>query len=197
MLQEASLVGLQEWVRQKKALSLADLCTIGREAFVRQAMLCYPQVHYLMLYVHRQDKLEAFYETYKSRYASDPTGAKALEATLGKPLGEIETDWQRWVLALEPPWRPAHLPVAQLGIRMRRAPEGVQVDGFLPGSAAQRAGVLKVNDIILSVAGQPTPTARDLAEAVDACKPGEIVDIEVVRREQTLTLKHVLGATRP
>jgi len=197
VLQEASLVGLQEWVRQKKALSLADLCTIGREAFVRQAMLCYPEVHYLMLYVHRQDKLEAFYETYKSRYASDPTGAKALEATLGKPLGEIETDWQRWVLALEPPWRPAHLPVAQLGIRMRRAPEGVQVDGFLPGSAAQRAGVLKVNDIILSVAGQPTPTARDLAEAVDACKPGEIVDIEVVRREQTLNLKHVLGATRP
>lgn len=196
LLPDAGLAVLQESVRQNRVPSLAALCAMDREAFSLDAEACYPHARYVMLYLHRNGKLREFYETYKSHYASDLMGVKALEATLGKPLGEIESDWCRWVLELEPPWKPARPPKTHLGIRMRRVPEGVQVDTFLPGSVAERAKVLQVNDIIISVAGNATPTAQKLAEAVGSCNPGEIVDIEIIRDGRTQVVRHVLGAVR-
>lgn len=196
LLLNAGLAVLRESVRQKRVRSLAALCAMDREAFSLDAEACYPHARYVMLYLDRQGKLKEFYETYKSHYASDLTGVKALEATLGKPLEGIESDWRRWVLELKPPWRPARPPKTHLGIRMRRVPEGVRVDGFLRGSAAERAGVLKVDDIIISVAGHATPTARKLAEAVGSCKPGEVVEIEIIRDGRTKVVRHLLGAVR-
>jgi len=196
VLLNAGLAVLRESVRQKRVRSLAALCAMDREAFSSDAEACYPHARYVMLYLHRQGKLRKFYETYKSHYASDLTGVKALEVTLGKPLDEIESDWRRWVLESKPPWRPARPPKTHLGIRMRRVPEGVRVEGFLRGSAAERAGVLKVDDIIISVAGHATPTARKLAEAVGSCKPGEVVEIEIIRDGRTKVVRHLLGAVR-
>ncbi|KPJ70684.1 MAG: hypothetical protein AMS14_10175, partial [Planctomycetes bacterium DG_20] len=195
-LLDAGLAVLRESVRQKRVRSLAALCAMDQEAFSLDAEACYPHARYVMLYLHRQGKLREFYETYKSHYASDLTGVKALEATLGKPLDEIESDWRRWILELKPPWRPARPPTSHLGILMRRVPEGVRVEGFLRGSAAERAGVLKVDDIVISVAGHATPTAQKLAEAVGSCKPGEVVEIEIIRDGRTTVVKHVLGAVR-
>lgn len=193
---DAGLAVLRESVRQKRVRSLAALCAMDREAFSLDAEACYPHARYVMLYLDRQGKLKEFYETYKSHYASDLTGVKALERALGKPLEEIESDWRRWVLELKPPWGPARPPKTHLGIRMRPAPEGVQIDGFVLGSAAARAKVLQMNDIIISVAGHATPTARKLAEAVGSCKPGEVVDIEIIRDGRTTVVKHLLGAVR-
>jgi len=193
---DAGLAVLRESVRQKRVRSLAALCAMDREAFSLDAEACYPHARYVMLYLHRNGKLREFYETYKARYGSDLTGVVALEETLGKPLGEVEADWRQWVLGLKPLWQPARPPKTHLGIRMRRAPEGLQVDGFVRGSAAARAKVLQVNDIIISVAGHATPTARKLAEAVGSCKPGEVVDIEIIRDGRTKVVRHLLGAVR-
>jgi len=197
ILPDPSLAMLQGALRDGGLPPLADLLAMDRQAFTEQAEVCYPYVRHIMLYLHEQGKVRPFYETYKAEYAADPTGRKALETTLGRPLEEIEKAWRAWLLAQTPPWTPAHPTVAHLGIRMRAAPEGVLVDAFLPGSAARRAGVLKVGDIIVSVAGRVTPTPPDLAPAIQSCKPGQTVDIEIIRQGERRVVQHVLGAIRP
>ncbi len=193
---DASLVTLQGAVREDNLPSLRELCDMDPAAFRRQADLCYPYVRYVMLYLYRQGNLRRFYETYTAQYGSDTTGRTALEMVLGKPVDKIESAWRAWLLALEPPWTPAHSVVAHLGVRMRPAEGGVLVDGFLRGSAAQRAGALKPGDVIVSVAGRATPSARDLGRAVRACKPGETVQVEVIRGGERTVVTQVLGAVR-
>jgi len=193
---DGGLAPLQESVRDKTIRTLAALCTTDRSQFNREPKTYYPHARYVMLYLLRQGRLAEFYRTYKSRYAADATGEKALEATLGMPLGEIEKAWHGWVLEQEPPWTPAHPIHAHLGVRMERAPEGVRVDGFLRGSAAEQAGVLKVDDVIISAAGHPTPGPYDLTQAVRSCRPGETIDIEIIRGGQTTLVKQVLGGAR-
>ena len=59
------------------------------------------------------------------------------------------------------------------------------------------AGVLKLDDIIISLAGQPTPTSASLVAAIAACRPGQTVRIEVIREGRTVALEQILGATSP
>ena len=193
---DPSLATLQGVVREKSLPSLAELCEMDPGAFCEKAEIVYPYVRHVMLYLYRKGKLKTFYEAYTSDYASDTTGRKALETVLGEPLGAIETAWRKWLLALDPPWTPAHPVVAHLGVRMLPAERGVMVDGYLRGSVAERAGALKVNDVILSVAGRATPTPRDVAPAVRACRPGETVEIEVIRGGERMVVTQVLGAVR-
>jgi PDZ domain len=188
---------VQEKLRQKKAHPLAELLTITPAAFLADEKLCYAESRYLVFYLHNMGKLKTFYEAYKADYAKDPSGAAAMVAVLGKPLPEIEADWQAWVLAQKPPWTPANPPHTNLGVRMEAAENGVRITGFVRGSAAERGGVLKEGDIVLSVAGQATPAATDLTAAVQACKPGEIVDVEVIRDGKMATVRQMLGAVRP
>ena len=193
---DASLATVQGAVREESLPSLRELCDMDPETFRRKAEVCYPYVRHVMLYLYREGRLRRFYETYTAGYASDTTGREALETLLGKPLDEIDSAWRAWLLALEPPWTPAHPVAAHLGVRMRPAERGVLVDGFLRGSVAERAGVLKVGDVILSVAGRATPTARDLGQAVRACKPGATVEMEILRDGARQVVTQVLGAVR-
>jgi len=193
---DPSLATLQGAAEAGNLPALDDLCTMDQAAFSDRAEIAYPYVRYVMLYLYRQEKLKAFYATYKSDYAADPTGRKALEAVLGEPLETVEASWRQWLGALEPPWTPANPVVAHLGVRMLPAERGVMVDGFLRGSVAERAGVLQVQDVILSVAGRATPTPRDLAPAIRACRPGETVQIEILRGGERQVVTHVLGAVR-
>ena len=189
---------LQEALRADKAQPLVALCAAPHGAFSddTQAELLYAEAHYVMFYLHRLGKLEAFYQAYKADYGKDPSGALAIEKTLGKPLGDADSDWRAWVLAQAAPWRPAREPKAILGIRMEPAEGGVRVAGFVKGEAAEREASLKIGDVILSIDGHATPAPRDLAAAEDACHPGEIVDIEVIRNGRTTVVKQLLGLTR-
>ena len=194
---DPSLSALQEALRKEKAPSLAHLCEMDQPAFLADAAVCYPASRYVMFYLYKQEKLKPFYETYKADYAADRTGATTLAKVLGKPLSEIDAEWRAWVLKLEPPWTPAHRVQAHLGVKMRTTDEGVEVAGFVRNSAAERGGVLRVGDVILAVDGQATPTAPDLTAAVQACKPGTTVEIEVVRGGEIVVVKQLLEATRP
>jgi hypothetical protein len=188
------LAVLQEAVRNRKVHPFAALFAMDQEAFFRDADLCYAESHYIMFYLHQFGKLKDFYETYKAGYAA---GGASLAKTLGKPLDKIETDWREWVLRQPAPWTPAQMAKPLLGIKMEAVPEGVRITGFVRGSAAERAGQLKFGDIVLSVAGQGTPTPRDLTAAVQACEPGQTVDIEVIRDGRTTVVKQLLSATSP
>ncbi|MCK4626135.1 MAG: PDZ domain-containing protein [Phycisphaerae bacterium] len=192
---DTGLKVMQKALKEKKAHSLHKLCSMKPKAFMQDAELCYRQVRYVMLYLHRQGKLQQFYKAYKAGYASDQTGVKALEETLGNPLKKIEADWKKWLLAQKPPWRPAHKYRAHLGVRMKQIPAGVKIVGFVRNSSAKRAGLLKVGDIIISLAGQTVQAPNALTAAVRSCKPGQIIEIEVIRKGRTTVIKHLLGLT--
>jgi serine protease DegQ len=67
--------------------------------------------------------------------------------------------------------------------------DGVVLLAVSPGGPAARAG-LRQGDIVVSVGGTATPTLSDLYAALRHHKPGEKVDVRVVRNgtEQTITV---------
>jgi regulator of protease activity HflC (stomatin/prohibitin superfamily) len=65
--------------------------------------------------------------------------------------------------------------------------EGVLILGLMRNSPAEQGG-LKRGDIILKFDGQPVHQVEDLQRLLGATSPDEIAEIEVLRRDQTLTL---------
>jgi serine protease Do len=80
---------------------------------------------------------------------------------------------------------------------------GVQLEESRPlvmqvfaDSGADRAGVL-VNDLILSVNGQETPTRESLIGAVKAHNPGDRIELRIRRGAEELTLPATLSGSFP
>jgi len=192
-----SLGDLQETVKAGKACKLAELMTMSQKAFLEKAETHYSQVRWVMMYLYRKGKLPEFYATYKATWAADATGRKALEKVFAQDLDKIEADWTQWLLELEPPWKPGYTVKARLGVRMKPGEDGVEITGFLRGSAAGATHLLRPGDVVLAINGQQTPSPRDLTAAVQACKPGQIVDIEIIRDGKVTTIKQILGVGGP
>ncbi len=190
-----SLALAQEAIREGKALPLSRLMAAGTSTFMDNDSVCYPQARSVMLYLYRTGKLERFYEHYKDSYDRDRTGKVALAEATGEDFEQFEANWRKWVLA-QKAWRPGVKTKAYLGIRMAGDAGGVKVAAMLRGSPAARTRQLKVGDIIVSVAGRGTPTPRALVEAIDACQPGSIVAMEVIRGENRIVVQQVLGFVR-
>ncbi len=191
---DPGLATLQQILKADKARPLAELCAMNQAQFLQDPMVCYLQAQYLMYYLRAGRKLNVFYETYKRTYRQDPTGVAALEKTLQRPIAVIDEQWRAWILRQPPPWRPAKGREAHLGLRMRAAPEGVKVMGFIRNSAAARGEQIRRGDVIISLAGRPTPTPAALTEAVLASMPGESVEVELIRDGRTTLVKQLLGA---
>jgi len=73
--------------------------------------------------------------------------------------------------------------------------EGVIVTGVLQNGPAANAG-LRPGDLLLKVAGQPVKNVGELLTQIAALTPGKPAKLDVVRRNQTLTLD-VTPAQRP
>jgi S1-C subfamily serine protease len=71
-------------------------------------------------------------------------------------------------------------------------PAGVGVLTVTPGEPAATAGI-RPGDVIMAVAGQPTPSVDALATTLATQKVGATVDVIVVREESRRTLKVTLG----
>ncbi len=69
---------------------------------------------------------------------------------------------------------------------------GVEVRSITPGSGAESSG-LQPGDRILSVDGAPVTIFEELAGLVAARVPGDVVELEVVRGDEVLTLEATLG----
>jgi C-terminal processing protease CtpA/Prc len=67
------------------------------------------------------------------------------------------------------------------------SPEGLAVVAVRPGEAADRAGI-EEGDIILAYGGKPMSTPRDLQIAVNATKPGETKNIEILRNSREMNI---------
>jgi serine protease DegQ len=73
--------------------------------------------------------------------------------------------------------------------------EGVIVTGVLQNGPAANAG-LRPGDLLLKVAGQPVKNVGELLTQIASLTPGKAAKLEVMRRNQTLTLD-VTPAQRP
>ena len=72
---------------------------------------------------------------------------------------------------------------------------GVIASQVLPGSPAARAG-LKSGDIIVRIAGVGIHTFEDMTRVIDEHQPGEIVELNVLRKGKPHVVHITLG-TRP
>ena len=73
--------------------------------------------------------------------------------------------------------------------------EGVIVTGVLQGGPAAKAG-LKPGDVIARVAGQEVGNVSELLTRIAALPPGQNARIDIVRRNQAMSLE-VVPAQRP
>jgi len=72
-----------------------------------------------------------------------------------------------------------------------KAVEGVFVRDVAKASSADRAGLL-VNDVIISVNGTKTKTGPELQEQIASYRPGDAINLEVIRENKVLKLKNVV-----
>jgi serine protease Do len=102
-----------------------------------------------------------------------------------------------------------HVDRAQLGITVQTANgrdaeyvglkeiRGVTVEGFQPGSPAEKAG-LQAGDVIIAVDGTPVDYVAPLQQRIAFRRPGEKVEVEVARRGgERKTLTVTLEAAAP
>ncbi len=71
-------------------------------------------------------------------------------------------------------------------------PAGVAVQSIAEGGPADEAG-LQVYDIITAVNGDPVTESSDLTEAVGNSLPGDVLEFEVYRQGETLTINVTVG----
>ncbi|WP_422367837.1 S1C family serine protease [Pelagibius sp.] len=69
---------------------------------------------------------------------------------------------------------------------------GLRLWGVQPGGAGAAAG-LKVGDLITAVDGRPVRKVAEATSAIQLKRPGEVVEITVLRDEQPLTLRLTLA----
>ena len=86
-----------------------------------------------------------------------------------------------------------------LGVQLKRGPAspsdslGVLVANVVAGSPADSSG-LRVGDRILAVDGQEAHTADDLTSIVRGMRPGDDVELTVLRKDEIFPIRCVLGA---
>lgn len=73
--------------------------------------------------------------------------------------------------------------------------QGVLVEGLLQGGAAAKAGI-KPNDVIIKVQGREVNTVAELQEQVSKYRPGDKVDVVVLRDKKEKTIVVVLQNKR-
>jgi hypothetical protein len=72
----------------------------------------------------------------------------------------------------------------KLGLPVR---EGIRLTGLVEGMGAQRAGI-QVGDVLVRLAGHPTTAFPHIGQALDKHRAGDVVDAEVYRDGEKLTI---------
>ncbi len=70
--------------------------------------------------------------------------------------------------------------------------EGVAVAAVTRNSPAEQAGVQRA-DIITAVNGQTVKTSKEVVDLVAAAKPGDVVTLSILRKNESLTIKVTAG----
>ena len=65
--------------------------------------------------------------------------------------------------------------------------QGIIVNSVAPGGPADSAGI-QANDVLLQVNGKPALSAQETMDQVAEIRPGSVIDVQVLRNEQKMTL---------
>lgn len=153
----------------------------------------YAHARAFFLYLHRREKLLAWYEDYTKHHAEDPSGVASLEAVLERPLEEIDRDFRDWL---------GTIPDVAEKLTAGMATLGVQVDaGFGEGPVVaelsrRRDLPLNPGDVITHVEGRPTRDLPELLRVVTSYRPGTEVLVRWRRGTLHQSGRAVLGAFR-
>jgi tetratricopeptide (TPR) repeat protein len=198
MLISGRLQVAQGYASQGKHIPLEKFTHLSQQQYVQNAGLCYAEGRYIQVYIYEQKKLKEFYQRYVDKeYEKDPSGVSALEAVFGKPLSEIESDWRTWLLALkgQQPAQPIPPGGPYIGVRTEEVDEGLSVQDVPADSPADKAG-LQVGDIITAFDGKKVSTLQEFIAELAKHKPGDKVELSILRQKEKLTLTVTLG-TKP
>ena len=95
------LAGLQSVAKSGQLRSLAELFNDPQFRGTGEGTN-YAQARYFCLYMQQQGVLEKFYRSFRRHFAEDPRGRKALADAFGNvELGQVDENFQRWVLSLK------------------------------------------------------------------------------------------------
>ncbi len=179
--------------KDKKAFSLRELLSMGREPFMKDASLAYAQARYVMYYLYERGRLDDFYRRYKDTFVHDPHGIAAFEAATGNKLAIIERAWSKWVLDQKVPSSQRRARQGRLGLEIQRAAQGAKVVGLQPGGAAKTAGRLKVGDVIEQFNGAKIRNEAELVAAIRSAGAMRTVKVQLLRNSRRMTVMQPLG----
>jgi serine protease Do len=83
-----------------------------------------------------------------------------------------------------------------LGVGLEPGDDGVKINQIMPASAAAHAG-LKVNDLILSIAGKTIPDSEAVVKTLQRYKPGDLIAVRIKRGDEELNIEAKLGKRPP
>jgi len=186
------LTYLKRLAARGKALPWKKLFGLSHRDFMRSAAVGYSQARGIMLYLHEKRLLRKWYDAYTEGYEDDKTGAAAMEKVFGKPLGEVEADWKRWVRELKGPPLRLKADSACIGVRTRGQVDGLRIVGIVARSGAAKAA-LAVGDVIVGVDGERMTDSAALLRRVAACEVGDELRIRFRRDGEYRTVTVTLG----
>jgi hypothetical protein len=97
------LAGLQTALREGKVPSFRELCESGDGFYTKDRGSNYAQARYLCYWLQEQGSLHRYYETFRAKVASDPSGHATLVELVGPDMDAFRAKWERFVLALQFP----------------------------------------------------------------------------------------------
>ena len=186
-------------------ISIEALAGMSNEKFTGTLPLAnYAAARTLFLWVDRQDKLAPWYEHYTAHFSEDPSGIKSFEAVLGAPVAELNKKLRAWIRGLAEVPEEILPGMASLGVEVEvQGGDGVAIVGVStpPGFRGRRPvvlaaeeGELRVNDVIRAIEGRPTRDMAELVRVLGQFKPGQVVELEMRRGGQIVTVKVKLTA---
>jgi hypothetical protein len=186
------LYTLKAAVPGKRYIPFDKFLKLDQGAYMKQAMMAYPEGRYIMMYLYEMGLLRKWYEAYTAGFATDPTGAAALEKVCGKKLAAIEADWARWIGTLKAP--AASLPAnhAYIGVHVENQADGLRITSVVSGSGADKAG-LKIGDVLMELDGQCITESTELMQFVDGMNVGDRLTVNFRRDKACQDATVVLG----
>jgi S1-C subfamily serine protease len=125
-------------------------------------------------------------------YKEDRTGLKALEKVLGRPITEVEPEWEKWVLTLSFGGIRHGKPMIGVKFDRRFAEGGALVNELIKNTPASRAG-MKEGDIVIAMDGEKVEDYDGLIKLLKKKKRGDKAEFKIKRGSEELTLTLRLG----
>ncbi len=196
---------IQKALREGKAKPLKDFMALNHQQFMQDADLHYAQswsfVHFLFSYpdveqpkrIYPNGKYKqaivVFFEEIRKETPHAEAWAKAL-AEIGKTNDELEAEWKDYVLNTLPGLKPGD---AYVGVRTKAHPRGgLEVVELVKDGPAEKSGLL-VGDRIIYFAGERVKTTDEFVAEIKKRKPGDEIELTIVRNQRTSKIKLVMG----